>query len=68
MRRQREPEWTEFSMEIDGEIHKGWYSVQSGVVAVRYRRAELSTHLSSGGTGLSEARMLLRELVKAPQD
>ena len=67
MRHGQEPEWTELSMEIDGEIHKGWYSVNSGVVTVRYNREEQSTHVS-GGPGLNEARTLLRELVRAPRD
>lgn len=67
MRRKLEPEWTEFSMEIDGKTHKGWYSVEGGTVTVRYNRAEQSTHVS-GGPALSEARTLLRELVRAPRD
>jgi hypothetical protein len=67
MRHKQEPEWAELSVEIDGEIHKAWYSVVSGVVTVRYNRAEQSTHVS-GGSGLDEARMLLRELVSAPRD
>jgi hypothetical protein len=62
MRRKQEPEWTEFSIEIDGKIHKGSYSVESGAVTVRYGMAEQSTHVS-GGPALSEARMLLRALV-----
>jgi hypothetical protein len=67
MRHKQELEWAELSVEIDGEIHKGWYSVESGVVTVRYNREEQSTHVS-GGSGLNEARMLLRELVSAPRD
>jgi len=68
MRRKHESKWTEFSAEIDGKDHKGRYYVESDMVTVRLSlnpgSRELCTQIG-GGTGLSVARMLLRELVSA---
>ena len=49
-------------MEIDRKVHQAHYYVESGVVTVRLGMAELPTQVG-GGTALSVARMLLRELV-----
>jgi hypothetical protein len=64
MSRKRRPEWTDFSMEIDGKVQQAHYYVESGVVTVRLGMAELPAQVG-GGTALGVARMLLRELVSS---
>jgi hypothetical protein len=63
MSRKQQPQWTEISVEVDGKLYEGTYSVQGRAITVRYGMAEQSTHVS-GGPATSEVRMLLRELVR----
>jgi hypothetical protein len=65
MSHKQPPEWVDFSTEVGGNLHEGRYCVENGTVTVRLKGdvgLRQSCTLIGGGTALSVARMLLREL------